>query len=345
MSKRFVVLETFAQIDILRTHLEHFIKTKPNVALVSATKEVAYQLVFLTVKELLVCRSAFKTEEDFDSQFTAVIFGKRPEEVNAEEIDVYKEFSKNPVWSGVIQELDQQLGEHVEWPTYTDWKLVDVCGLIGIAEGNDHRIDEYYRLTDQNNGEEHAVLALNCNSIISYLTNEFIKTFGVALQDQKVYNRAMITLGPTPTQHAVQRINSYFADPSQLMASMFVETLLSMYPMLTPDKTVHQVNDDLFRIIGIKHVDEFKQNYVRKVIMAFCITFFTGKIERHKHYNLEYSPNNVLAIYENKGKVTDREYKDLLNSLLNGDYLPPEQRAIAERLYQEQISRYSDAYV
>ena len=335
-SKRFVMLEINPQIDVLYAYLEHFVKCNPQLDLPKATRNAAVQLVFLTVKECLSSRSAFETEVDHAAYKAGVIYNTPPGTLTAEQLEVYNQFAQDVIWEGVNIEIDAQLEQHIDRRTYTEWKPVCVGGLIGLAEGDDHRVKEYYRLTDQNNGDSNAEIALNCTSLISYLHGEFIRTFGNVLRDPNTLPKAIELMGKHATKRKIQSVVDFLNNPNRAMAAIFLDTLVSMYPMIQLDAMSPQVNDDLFALVGITNLEDFKQNYVRKVIAAFGLSYFSTYVKRDKRYSLEYSSSNILALYETKiTNRTEKEMVDLVASFLRNDYLPPEERAIAERWYLE----------
>ncbi|QEM41770.1 hypothetical protein [Pseudomonas phage vB_PaeM_PS119XW] len=335
-SKRFVVLEINPQVDVLYTYLEHFTKSNPHLGLPRPTRNTAIQLVFLTVKEILTSRSAFETEIDYEVHKAGALFNSPPGTLDEKQLEVYKIFASDVIWEGVTIEIDNQLEHHIDRRTYTEWKPVCIGNLIGLAEGEDHRIQEYYRLTDQHNDDSHAEIALNCTSLVSYLHGEFMRTFGAVMRDPNTLTRAIAMMGKHRTPERVQKVIDFLNNPNRAMAAVFLDTLTTMYPMITLDPICPQVNDDLFALVGIANMEEFKQNYVRKVITAFGLSYFSSYVKRDKKYTLEYSSSHILAIYEMKGiSRTEKEMMELVASFLRNDYLPPEQRAIAERWYLE----------
>ncbi|AEH03466.1 hypothetical protein AVT69_gp040 [Pseudomonas phage PhiPA3] len=334
MSKRFVMLETQPQVELVHEYLRHFISVNPAAGLPVANKTTALKVVFSLVENLLIGRSAFEDEYNLDVKVAAAIYGLAETGLKDKHFKTAQLFMDNPLFDGIIQDLDTQLDPHIERRTYTIWKVIQFAGVIGIAEGEDHRISEYYRLTDQNNGDDNAVLALNCQNLVSFLMTEFIKSFNAVLSDPRTAQR-IAALYSNDEKQMLRMLNE-LAHPYRQVIALFLDTLTTMYPMVELAPECPQLNEDFFAVIGLININEFKQNYVRKVIAAFGLSYFSAYLKKDKRYLLEYSAANIMALYEQTiTNKTEKDMHQLLQSLINGDYLPPEERAIAERLYQE----------
>lgn len=344
MSKRFVVLEVNPQIRLLVDYLEH---VQSRLATpINKSKETAMKLIEQIAAEALGGYLAFKTSTGFDVAMAAALFGKPENKITDTELEILKSIKENALWDGIKFEILNQIEHHVERQTYIDWRVIHTAGLIGLAEGQDHRINEYYRLSGVDNGDDNAKLALNCANPINYLLNEFNKTFAVAIHEQIAYytsahqSACMNSNVPEEIRSSLRTTLHHLMNPTEQIVAIFLDTLVGIYPMINLHHTCPKLNEAVFMAIGIKSVEDFKVDVIAKVITAFGLHYFTTNLKRDKRYDLEYSSCHILAVYEKQfSNPKESEIHELIQALINGDYLPARERAMAERLYQEQHGR------
>jgi hypothetical protein len=320
MTNRFIVLDVRPQVDILFNYHRYFNTKHGNPQLRPASQRRAYALIAHLVSEIVEGYSAIKVNTDWSAHIAGTLHGVKPEQCTAEMLNVAKEFLDDPLLIGILTDLDRQVATHINRRTWIEWSIITVSGLIALAEGKDHRIAEWERLTDYHNDDDYAVLALNCVNPVEYLYNEIIKYIGKRHPVDRDGNVMVIT-GILPRRVLEEQIDA-----------LFLSTIVMLYPQIELDRMCPRLNDDVFLACGLACLNEFKHNYVANIITAFGLAYFSNHLDRNKRYTLEYSSAKILAIYEKREEnKTDKEMHELVQSLLAGDYLPEDQRVIAER--------------
>lgn len=304
MNNRFIVLETKLYHNTLEDIIQYMLSSY-SINSIEINKKKIRRILHAIVKNIIDTKKCYETPTDLSEELHEILFTTK----QGDSLTIVKKLLKDLSFSNIIDSLEKQIQSHIGAKTFSLWEIVSVGDLIALVEGEDFRIKEYHRLTNSVNDE--AVILLNCTNIITYLTNKFIQYYGLPVHiHPEIICTKQITL-------------------------MFLETLCDKYPCIKyTDKERSFLNPDYFLTLGITNGIEFINETVSEIITGFGLTCLNDRLDKYKHYELEYSSSGILAIYEQEPKG-ESELNELLTSLLNGDYLPPHEREIAERLYQQ----------
>lgn len=334
-TKRFIVLEAQDQANNIVDFLEWLALTNPALGLKAITRREASNIVYLIVKDLVDSQLAHKPHNPENSEMIqSIIFGLSKGKLSKPYLDNFKAISNEVVWASIVATLRKQVSQTVKHGDWTDWTVVKVGTLVGLAEGEDHRITEYHREAKALSTEDEAVLTLNCSNPINYLYNEFSKRYG-----SNFANLRQMLVDPNVKLDPYYRkmLDNFVADPTEFIVGLFLDTLVLMHPQIELSGVACKRNTFVERALGIHDMSSFQSNVVQKLIMAFGMNWFNHEIKKDENYFVEYYlGTNIMAIFKKQfGSLTEKYEADLLNALVRGDYLPPEERTIAERLYLE----------
>lgn len=365
-SRRFAVLEVNGIAQNLVNLMEFVVDNNPPCGLKKLSRMGAIDLIHKMTITAVNWRLAHNPYGDYEEAIMAAIFGARSKKYSAEEKNIYNVLSNDPLWCGITNDVERQVSEHIEPDTWIEWKVIKVGNLIGLAEGQDYRISEYYRLHPEQREDDQAVITLDASNPVNYLLAQFNKEFGQKLQNLLQSDTQLLTtIRPqrqTPITHVdpftQQRLNTIqrqnremvkfnpedlrqqlidiYNNTDRYIAGMFVDTLTNMYPMVELAYNAPRFNASILHHLGVWNMDRFRADYLQKVISAFGLSYFTAYLKKDKKYVLEYSSNNILAIYEKPtAPQSDREDHELLRSFMAGDRLPEDQARKAQALYEE----------
>lgn len=369
-TKRFVVLEVNGIAQNLINLMEFVVDNNPTAGFKKLNKLAAINLLHKMAVMSVNWRLAHNPYGDYEAAIMEGVLGPRPSDYTTEEKQAYKELSTDPLWYGITDSIEAQISKHIEVDTYKDWKVVRVGTLIGMAEGQDYRITEYYRLNPEQREDDTAVISVDMTNPVNYLLGQFKQTFGSKMEQLLAagpdysqiidYRSSNLGFNATLEQHhrhnEIRRHNSsmlvsnpadgynsfltVYTNPDAYIAAMLVDTLANMYPMVELAFSAPQFNTQVINMLGMWNVDQFRTEYVQRVISAFGLRYFSSYLKRDKRYVLEYSSNNVLSIYEKqKESPTEQEDRELVQSLIDGDRLNPEDARRAQSLYEEMSRR------
>jgi hypothetical protein len=217
--------------------------------------------------------------------------------------------------------------------------VIKSAGLIGLMEGNDHRITEYHKeakALDVDN-EDEAVATVNCSNPINYLYNQFMQRYGykVSAAQQHIGNP-----GTVMDQFYRKMLSDFFANPTEQIAAIFCEGLTRVNPQIEISGHCPKVNQVLMKMLNIYDIESFHREIVSKLIIAFGMGQLSYSVKKDESYLLEYyTGTNIMAVFKKRFSTITEKYEDeLLHALNRGDYLPYEERAIAERVFAERAN-------
>lgn len=368
-SRRFAVLEVNGICQNLINLIEFTVDNNPACGLRKLTRVTAMNILHKMTIAAVNWRLAHNPYGDYEETIIETLFGPRPKGPSADDKALYRQISLNPLWCGITGDVERQVSIHIELDTYKDWKVVRVGSLIGLAEGQDYRITEYYRLNPEQRENDTAVITLDASNPVNYLLGQFTKEFGPRLQELANQNFNFVQpviLAQAPRYHQdihkqieMQNIQAHnqsmivnnsnvardalidvYNNTSGYVAALFIDTLVSMYPMVELAYNAPRFNGTALHHLGVWNMDKFRTNYLQRVISAFGLSYFTSYLKKDKKYVLEYSAHNILAIYEKPAETaTACADFDLLQSFINGDRLVPEEQKRAQALYEEYSRR------
>lgn len=366
-TRRFAVLETNGIVQQLVMLMEFVVDNNHGTGLKKLTKTAATDLIHKMAIEAVNWRMAHNPYGDYEKPIMQSLFGTRDKDYTKKEKAIYKALTDDPQWVSISGEIERQISAHIEIDTYKDWKVIKSGYLIGLAEGQDFRITEYYRLHPEQKEDEEAVITLNASNPINYLLGQFKDAFGEKLiqlmNQQPAYFEQQFKMNEEPIRHenmltemrlnALQRQNRAMvkSDPEsiqrhlrwiydhtqQYVTSMFLDTLVTMYPMIELDVHAPRFNALGMQQLGVWNMERFRVDVLQRMVSAFGFSYFTTYLKRDKKYKLEFYPGtNVLAVFEQAIKnKTEVEMHELVRSFINGDRLPPEDARRAQEMYEE----------
>lgn len=338
-TKRFIVLEAQDQANNLVDFIEWLALTKPALGLKAISRRDAANIVYLLVRDLVDVQLAHKLHNPENGEMIqSILFGIPKNRLTKTSSDAYKAVCNEQLWVSISATLRNQINQTVKHGDWTDWTVIKVGSLVGLAEGEDHRITEYHREANALSVDEEAVLTLNCSNPINYLYNEFSKRYG-----SNFANLRQMLVDPNVKLDPFYRklLDTFVADPTEFIVGLFLDTLVLIHPQIELSGVSVKRNMFIERALGIYDMASFQSNVIQKLIMAFGMNWFSHQIKKDENYFVEYYlSTNIMAIFHKQfGSLTEKYEADLLNALVRGDYLPPEERVTAERLYLESSQR------
>lgn len=334
-SKRFVVLEVADQADVIKECIEFLALSQPAIGLKSINHREATNVLYFITRDRLDGRLAHKhgNPENVET-IMSILWGIPRNKLAKQHHDAYKVIVTHSLWSGVETSVEIQLGIHIKQGDWTDWTVVKVGNLVGLAEGEDHRITEYHKEDKALSDEDEAVVTINCKNPINYLYNQFKQTYGsnmVALMNH--------IQDPNVKMDPLYRklVADFFNDPSPFIVSLFLDTLIKINPQIELGDHAVKLSPFFPKMLGIHDLERFQSEVVSKLIIAFGLGWLGFDIKKDESYTLEYyNTTHVMAIFKKQYVTMSEKYEEeLLHSLIRGDYLLEDERVIAERLYIE----------
>lgn len=332
-SKRFIVLEAQDQANNLVDFIEWMALNQPHLGLKAITRREASNVVYFLVRDIVDSQLAHRAHnsENID-MIVSILFGSPKSKLTPNQTKLYERITNENMWISINATLQRQVGQTVKYGDWVDWTVIKVGNLIGLAEGEDHRITEYHKEAKALTVDDEAVLTLNCKNPINYLYNEFSKRYGSNFTQLK----HLLENPDVKLDDFYRRLlNQFIADPTEYIVGLFLDTLVLMHPQIEISKNAYKRNQFIDRALGIYDMDSFQSKVVQKLIMAFGMNWFSHDIKKDENYFVEYyMATHILAIFQKQfSTITEKYEADLLNALIRGDYLPPHEREIAERLY------------
>lgn len=335
-SKRFIVLEAQDQANNLVDYIEWLALTQPDLGLKAITRREASNVVYLLVRDIVDYQLAHKPANPENAEMiVSILFGTPKNKLTPDLTKRYNRVTEEQMWQSIVATLRRQVHQTVKYDTWVEWNVVKSGSLVGLAEGEDHRITEYHREAKAVDDEEESVLTLNCRNPINYLYNEFSKRYGSNFAQL----RLMLNDPNTKMDNFYRNIlNKFIQDPTEYIVGLFLDTLTMMHPQIGLASCSPKRSQFIERALGIHDMISFQSHTVQRLIMAFGMNWFNHTIKKDEQYVVEYyQATHILAIFKKAySSLTEKYEADLVVALVRGDYLPPEERKLAERLYQEQ---------
>lgn len=334
-SKRFIVLEAQDQANNILDFVEWLSLSRPDLGLKALTRREASNIVYFLVRDIVDVLLAHKIYNPENSEYIAsILFGIPKNKLTQPQTALYEAVTAEHMWVSIIATLRNQVSHTIKQGDWTDWNVVKAGSLVGLAEGEDHRITEFHKEAKALAVDEEAVLTLNCKNPINYLYNEFSKRYG-----SNFHNLRHMLVDPDVKLDGYYRkiLEGFVADPTEYIVGLFIDTLILMHPQIELSKNAPSRNNFIERALGIYDMSSFQSKVVQKLIMAFGMNWFNYEIKKDENYFVEYYLNtHIMAIFQKPfSTITEKYEAELLNALIRGDYLPPHEREIAERLYLE----------
>lgn len=370
-TRHFVVLETSGPVQQLQMLMEFVVDNNPGTGLQKLNKVSTLDLIHKIVIQAVNWRMAHNPYGCYEKAILGCLFGERDKDYTKKEKQIYQVLSNDPQWTSVTQFLEQQINTNITVDTYKDWRVIKVGNLLGLAEGEDYRVAEYYRLHPEQKENEEAVITLNASNPINYLLGQFNHQFGQKLThlvnqhpsfflEQNRVNQTLVTHKDIFTQERMRTIQRHgwemvkndpeavsmhlqwiYNNTEQYITGMFLDTLVTMYPMIELDRLAPRFNPMGMAQLGVWNMEKFREEYLQRVISAFGFSYFSTYLKKDKVYKLEfYNNTNILSVFEKPIVAKSvQEDLELVRSFIAGDRLPTEQARRAQELYEEMARR------
>lgn len=303
-----IVIGLKASLNTLHVSL---LDANNNIHMYKPTIKHALEIVAQITKKIIEDRCNFpvslngdNSDIDIDTYITNSLFLFRDKLTKKEKHEV-KSICEQ-IFNFTYEELIHPIKEVVKNNNYYEWQVITIGRNIALIQGNDFRIREYHRLT--NTDYNHQSIKLDIASIVKYLYSIYVKN--------KDISEITATL---------------------IIQKMIAEEVLSFYPNaeLISSGYGSDVDNTIDGILSNLDIDfnNSIRGTIRQIIETYNYYEFTKALDEDKFYTLEINGNNLIfnpvEAYGSNQKV-DHEMRTLVMALLNGDYLPPDERKVAE---------------
>lgn len=338
-SKRFVVLESVDHTDVLMECVGFLALTSPAAGLKTISHREAGNIVYYLARDIVDARLAHKHANPENAEnVISILFGVPRNKITKQLHDAYQHIRTHSLWQGVEYNMTKQISAYVEDQTWVDWNVITSVNLISLVEGEDHRITEFHKVdkaVEELDGVgNEAVVTVQCSNPINYLYTQFKNRYsGLLAKVKATYDDPMTQVDDFYRKMVYQ----FFEDPTELITALFCEGVVRVNPQIELSAVCPKVNHTLIKLLNIFDIETFHREVVSKLILAFGMGRLGYAVKRDESYKLEYYlSTNIMAIFEKKfTSLTEKYEEELLHSFIRGDFLPYEERKIAERLYIE----------
>lgn len=333
MNKMLVLLDTEYVVDSLHTllleihHKQSIVRE--GLPIPKPSHRTAIDIIYAITKDIIAGRSVFPIEVDEDSilidldvYIYAKLFNIDPKEVTKSEVDILNEFIYDRLYIEIKKHLSNQIEQHIKHGNHSVWKVIIIGKTLGMIEDEDYRIKEYYRLTESER-EEQSTLNLNLSSIVDYII------------ENTVFGKRTSPSGLNGVTDEFLRLVVKHLIAETLVTSMPNLQLKNSGVLLSP-KFLCAVEQFLFNF-DYNHLTRLKV-FIKNVLETYSYYALSSKLENDKFYIAEYISENIVFYLQSPETKSEDDVvyrRQLVLSLINGDYLPPEERSLAERYFQE----------
>lgn len=342
MSKMLVLLDTEYVVNSLHDLLSEIYHkrsiVRQGLQIHKPTHRMAIDILYAITKDIIASRSVFPVDIDEDSipvdldvYIYAKIFNLDVNDVTVQEVEALNEFIYDRLYVEIKKHLNNQIEQHIKHGNHCIWKVIIIGKTLGLIEDEDYRIKEYYRLTESER-EEQSTLNLNLSSVVDYVVTNTV-------------------FGKRINPNGLNGVTDEFL--RMVIKHLIAESLSATLPniefknsgVLTSPKFIEAVEYFLFNF-DYSHLTRLK-GFIKNVLETYSYYTLSSSLEKDKYYTAEFNSESIVFYLQSpKSKSEDDSVyqRQLVLSLINGDYLPPEERSLAERYYQENPDLQQYAY-
>lgn len=302
------IVELKTSLDTLHASL---VDASGNFGMYKPTMKHVLEIVSQVTKKIIGDRCNFPvslngdaSDVDIDTYITNSLFFFKDKLTKKEKRDI--ESTCEQIFNYVYGEIIHSIKKVVKNNSYYEWQVITIGRNVALIQGNDFRIKEYHRLT--NTDYNHQSIKLDIASIVKFLYYTYVRNGDIS----------EITA-------------------SLIIQKMIAEEVLSFYPNVELISSGYgsDVDNKLNEIISNLDVNFNKsiRGTIKQIIETYNYYEFTKALEEDKFYTLEINGNNLIfnpVDSNSPGQKVDYEMRTLVMALLNGDYLPPDERKVAE---------------
>lgn len=328
-AKKFIILETNGYISQLFDYLEWYVNTNLSVEYKyePLTKSLVRRIIVKLIEAQVFARCKFKyVDLSLDEIILSNIIEDWKQLKSKKQKEIKNQFTLKTT-PNLYDEIEKDVSRYVEYETYKTWDVVSYGSIIGLLEGEDHRILEWHRLTETEIDD--SILTLDYSNLVSYLVDDL----GNALMYGTMHGKG---IDPEILHYIKQH-------PTTVVSGLICDTLSTVYPSVKFEipKSFALISPDVFTTVAIAIAGTGYRDHIVKVINAFTMTHLAGRLDKSKSYilNTTHPIDNstevkawILSIYEAEPvDPTEQQEIELARSLINGDHLPESERRLAEQ--------------
>lgn len=336
MGKQLILLDTEYVAEQLHSLLSEIYNKgtilRAGKRIVKPTIGLTVKITYAILKELIQTRSVFAQEIDPDALETTVdryiyglLFNLRNADIKESELDSLNEFIYDRLYLNVSKYLGEQIDQYIKSGNHAIWKVLVIGRTLGLLEDEDYRIKEYYRLTEDPRDESTA-LNLDLTHVVEFI--RYKTKFG-----------QNINLSNVPDDFINWTIQTLILDSiTTNLPNVTIETS-GVLAMVKVRQSIEQ-----FLSVQSQYSKTVIEQYIWNILETFSFHALRNTLERDKFYTVEFNSNQLsftLQSLTNKADSSEAYSRNLVMSLLNGDYLPPEERSIAESYYQTHYDTFN----
>ncbi|ARV77207.1 hypothetical protein FDI21_gp036 [Pseudomonas phage Noxifer] len=245
-------------------------------------------------------------------------------------------------------ELDMHVGRYLERETWAVVDIFDTGNMISLVVQEDMRIREWKEMKGYTVGRFAPAMELDLSEMFAYLrikTNRLLRPVDVDnLRGEKVtvkhpgdhIDYRSLVLDMLAAKYPFLRKEGQIGAHTGAMGTgrdRNLDLLVSGGLRAEGEYTL-ELNDD--RILSVDH---YLQKLVEPAVNSYSVNRYIKRLDNLNIYTLTIGIDNVLRVVrqeETTVKVNDNaRIKDLVESYLRNDWLPPKEREEAERWIQE----------
>lgn len=300
--------------------------------IVKPTIGLTVKITYAILKELIQSRSTFSQEIDpdalevsFDKYIYNLLFNVKYEDIKDSELNSLNEFIYDRLYLNISKYLGEQIDQHIKSGNHAIWKVIVIGKTLGLIEDEDYRIKEYYRLT-QDTREESTVLNLELTNVIEFI--RYKTKFGANLNVTNVPEEFI--------RWAIQ--------------TLILDSITTNMPNVTIETSgvlaLSKVRQSIEQFLGVQsqYSKIAMERYIWNILETFSFHILKNTLQRDKFYTVEFNSNQLTFLAQTlveKSDSSEAYSRGLVMSLLNGDYLPPEERSLAENYYQTHFDTFN----
>lgn len=319
MHKRFFVLESRNHLATIMTYMD-FIHCNNQGAFPKPNKQNAYAFLKLIVEEYIADMSMLPCHTNFQAERCRVLFGLPTP--NPRALALMRQVMAEPTIDNVVFEIHNQLKKQIEPRTWTRWTVVAMNGILGVAEGKDHRVAEWEQATGWRDDDGSQYMSFIFSNPVEYILQALHGTFG---------DHVMVPVNLRGGHVEWRRFNLN----EEFAIALCADVLGQLYPQLdfsviTPTVPVSVVEQLRLHDRGLGGFEQFRTDVVCKILHMFGLTYLSSHIQRDRRYDADFTSMGMLTIRESQNRQ-DQSMQELVASYHRQDRLTAEETELVER--------------
>lgn len=270
----------------------------------------------LIVDEIIESRLQYKKPESKTQQYASLLFNISPLLLTTSHLQFTEDFLCENGVDSIFVEVTLQVSEHVEDNSWRQWETFQQGNMVALIAGRDYRIVEWENLTGHSPDEVYD-LQINLSNMVNYIQQQIVQAVGPG--------GLMIDLHPIVTD-AIRR-----KFPRIRFDSNILNLTTGEFAYVFDENPT--INYDKLFSLGIQSYEQFYNEFIAKVFDMFANMHMRARLDSETPYHGNLSRDFVFSTRALKPTVKNTpksELEALAESLARGDYLPPDERKMAE---------------